>query len=143
MASSENQNLNSCDADEEPKQSPWLKPWHFKPGQSGNPAGRPKLRTFEELVREVLAEKIGDHDKFEILARVVVDEAIQNRNIQVIKILCERLWPVSNVLELADHREPVDVSPPRTIEHMREVLRIANEVIEMDPAEFQDNSDTP
>lgn len=31
----------------------------FRPGQSGNPGGRPKTAKFAEMVREFLEEKIG------------------------------------------------------------------------------------
>lgn len=33
----------------------WLKPFHFKPGQIGNPKGRPKTKTLKEHARDYLA----------------------------------------------------------------------------------------
>jgi predicted phosphoadenosine phosphosulfate sulfurtransferase len=33
----------------------WLAPYMFKPGQSGNPAGRPKTKTLKEYARDMLA----------------------------------------------------------------------------------------
>jgi hypothetical protein len=33
----------------------WLKQYYWKPGQSGNPAGRPKGKTLKDYVRDYLA----------------------------------------------------------------------------------------
>jgi len=39
----------------------WLKPWHFKPGQTGNPNGRPKgavsLKTYAKKYLQTLTEE--------------------------------------------------------------------------------------
>ena len=37
-----------------------LRPFCFKPGQSGNPAGRPKKSWLTEATEELLAEKMSD-----------------------------------------------------------------------------------
>lgn len=46
------------------------KPWLFKPGQSGNPAGRPKgTKSLKTYVKEMLQD-MTDEDKLEFLKGV-------------------------------------------------------------------------
>lgn len=49
------------------KQGANLVPYHWKKGQSGNPAGRPKGKTLKEFAREYL-EKLPDDEKVDFLA---------------------------------------------------------------------------
>jgi len=72
--------------------------YRFKPGESGNPSGRPKGKTFEESIRDILGEEVegagGESvSKLEILSRVVMDKAIRDRDISTISLLAKRLWP--------------------------------------------------
>lgn len=76
---------------------PHLRKHCFKPGQTGNPNGRPKKVTFEQIVAKVLDEKIGGRDgvsvtRREALARVLVDECLR-RNSGLIREVLAREWP--------------------------------------------------
>ena len=58
----------------------------FKPGQSGNPAGRPKDKTPATLLRKSIAEDIPD------IVNMLVRLA-KNGDVQAAKILLDRICP--------------------------------------------------
>lgn len=73
----------------------------WKPGQSGNPKGRPKVPTFEMLVAKILSEKVKSTNaegkkisstKRELVARVFVDE-LMKRNAGLLREFLARAWP--------------------------------------------------
>lgn len=67
----------------------------FMPGQSGNPAGRPKKPTLKEQIEAVLAETLPESGitKLEALARVWVDQALRQRDIRSMLALANKLYP--------------------------------------------------
>jgi hypothetical protein len=58
----------------------WLKPYHWKPGQSGNPNGRPKSNPVTEAYRDILEARIpGDPDErtfAQAIAQVMLEGAL-------------------------------------------------------------------
>lgn len=68
-------------SDEKPvKQIPkQLVPYLFKPGQSGNPAGRPKVKVVSEFLREKIADIHPETGKIvaELIAERIVNDSIE------------------------------------------------------------------
>jgi hypothetical protein len=48
----------------------------FKPGQSGNPGGRPKKKLFREALTKVLENAGEDSEKLKSIAQALFDKAI-------------------------------------------------------------------
>ena len=71
-----------------------LKPYRWKPGQSGNPKGPVARPRFEAVVAQILDEQIPGTDttKRETVARVFVD-MLMKRNGQMIREYLARDWP--------------------------------------------------
>jgi hypothetical protein len=74
----------------EPGSTEHLRPWQWKPGQSGNPKGRPKHKTLTELCREVLERETRGKVTDEILAEVIVKNALTGK-FPFVKELWDRL----------------------------------------------------
>jgi hypothetical protein len=62
-----------------------LKPW--KPGQSGNPGGRPKKRILDEHLSEMLEANDGEDAK--AIARVLIEKA-KDGELRAVQLIAER-----------------------------------------------------
>ena len=80
--------------------------YRWKPGQSGNPKGRPKEKTMDEHMRAVLGESVvgpdgADVTRMEIVCRILADKAIRERDLATISLLAKRMWPEINRHEVS------------------------------------------
>lgn len=85
-------------------------PHAFKPGQSGNPAGKPR-GTKNKIERPIIA-LMGQHA--EAVAQRVIDEALQG-DLQACRLVLERVSPAPkdrpiNLPDMPDTRSAVGVS---------------------------------
>ena len=61
-------------SEQDKKQYEWLKPWQFKPGQSGNPKGLPKgTKSLKVFAREMIQD-MTDEEKVEYLKGIDKDK---------------------------------------------------------------------
>jgi len=54
-----------------------LKEYQFKPGQSGNPKGRPKGTSIQRAMRELIEDGVGGENLQQALARVAIQKALK------------------------------------------------------------------
>jgi hypothetical protein len=84
------------------------KPWRFKPGQSGNPAGRPKGSRHAALKA---LDAIGEEAAADVLKRVVADA--KGGDLRAAELLMRRLWPERKgrpiTLDLPPMETPADL----------------------------------
>jgi hypothetical protein len=88
-----------------------LKPYRWKAGQSGNPKGRPKRRSLEELVNDILDDPVGDivdagdpgETGCQRLARLLVEAAVESGDGQALKLLLDRIWPAPRFVDFKAH----------------------------------------
>lgn len=80
----------------------------FKPGQSGNPAGRPKRKPLDEVVLEMLDQEVtaDGRTRTDQLAVILLDEILNKRNGRMLKEVLSRLWPVKQIIS-GDPDNPV------------------------------------
>lgn len=70
---------------ENSKKTARLKPYQFKPGQSGNPGGRPK----KDIAAEI-AQQLFDGNA-ELIARAMLKQ-LKKGNAKVFAVLADRAW---------------------------------------------------
>lgn len=71
-------------------------PARFKPGQSGNPKGRPKgIISLKKLIRQVLEEKIVTDDGNKVVRGLLIVKAMiekaESGDVSAFRAICERL----------------------------------------------------
>ncbi len=54
-----------------------IEPHKWKPGQSGNPKGRPKTDSITKAIRKLLDDGINGESLYEAIAKVAVQKALQ------------------------------------------------------------------
>lgn len=81
----------------------------FQPGQSGNPAGRPKSRPFKEAIDRALKSVGDDSDALEAIATALLVKA-RAGDIAAIKELADRLdGKVAQTISGDDSLDPITV----------------------------------
>lgn len=78
-----------------------LKPYHFKPGVSGNPSGRPKGPSMKTFAKQYLAS-MSDEDRLEFLNSLdpkIIWEMAEGKPKQDIEVEGEMVSKVINVDE--------------------------------------------
>ncbi len=87
----------------------------WKPGQSGNPAGRPKQQSLEVVLRAYLQGTIGEGEgeitRFEAMVKVIFSEAVTKRNAKILIAIMDRLYPKPIILK-GDPEAPIQIERP-------------------------------
>lgn len=86
----------------------------WKPGQSGNPKGRPKRKTFIELAYEYLggADKDGEATRMERLVKVLVDKSLAGDAACLRELLSRVSPPLTRVKDETPPKQIVMVMQP-------------------------------
>jgi len=83
----------------------------WKKGESGNPAGKPRTPTLEEIMRKHLGEKVSGTDttRLEAMAKLIFAEGVTGKNAKILVALMDRLWP-KPIKIIGDAENPIAVT---------------------------------
>ena len=83
----------------------------FMPGQSGNPAGRPKKPTLKETIERILSEELPGKGmtKLEAIAHIWINEAMVKRDPRAMNALINRLYPTPRLRPVAEDQPQFEV----------------------------------
>lgn len=101
----------------------------FKPGESGNPNGRPKGKTVASEIKRIITDKEGsEHDIITALANVAIRKALKGdfRHFDAIREIIDGPKPkggvniTGNMIQVVfeDLEAPPGFNPPRTPDDM-------------------------
>ncbi len=106
-----------------------MPPW--KPGQSGNPKGRPKKQTLEEELSQYLQAEIADADsetgevritRLHAMVRKIFALGVDKENAQVLIAIMDRLYPKPIVIK-GDPEAPIAVEHQDLSRYSTGILR--------------------
>lgn len=114
---------NSAKTGEKKKMSEAFLARTWKPGQSGNPKGRPSLAPFTEAIKKCLREDVSDGETgFDAIARAMLNESLKG-NVKAALYLTERLE--GRAIQSVLVSKPEDALPPG--ERLKAVLEFARQ----------------
>ena len=83
----------------------------WKKGQSGNPAGKPRTPTLEEIMRKHLGGLVDgtDSTRLEVMSKLIFSEGVTKKNTKLLIALMDRLWP-KPIKIIGDAENPIAVT---------------------------------